>query len=228
MNRIDIKKINTKHIKNIGIILVCLLVLWIINKYYLKFRFDFKKIFSMSGFKEGFDPNALLTYDSNTPETSHSVDVINERYTCANFCGPKAQCAITREQCSTDVDCQGCQPPITEPPKYLTTTEVKPLNDAGKLTWNQTPQYSELTTDIGTFASYVKPGSLDAELTLPYQGYDAWGKPFNYGLKLADEKLAYEFSPQPEKFRFIPEYPVTKTVTGMFYDTGPTASNAKL
>lgn len=221
----DFKKINKKHIKNIGILFICFVVLWIMNKYYFKFRFDFTRLFNL---KEGFDPNALITYDSNTPETTHSIDVINERYTCANFCGPKAQCAITREQCSTDVDCQGCQPPITAPPKYLTTTEVKPLNDAGKLTWNQTPQYSELTTDIGTFASYVYPGSLDAEIIQPYQGYDTWTKSFNYGLKLADDKLTYDFSPQPEKYRFIPEYPVTKTVTGMFYDTGPTASNAKL
>lgn len=185
-------------------------------------------IMSDSNLKEGFDPNALLSYDSNSPKLSHSVDVVNERYSCSNFCGPQSQCALTREQCTSDVDCKGCQPIISEPPKYLTTTEVKPLDDAGKLTWNQTPQYSSLTTDIGTFASYVKPGSLDNEVPTPYQGVDRWTKSFNYGLKLADDKLTYDYSPEPEEYRILPTYPVTKTATGLFYDTGPTASNARL
>ena len=183
---------------------------------------------SVSNLKEGFDPNALLTYDTNSPKLSHSVDVVNERYSCSNFCGPKAQCALTREQCTSDVDCKGCQPIISEPPKYLTNTEVKPLDDAGNMTFNQTPQYSSLTTDIGTFASYVKPGSLDNEVPRPYQGVDTWTKSFNYGLKLADDKLTYDYSPAQEEYRILPTYPVTKTATGLFYDTGPTASNARL
>jgi hypothetical protein len=185
-------------------------------------------IMSSSNLKEGFDPNELLTYDTNSPKLSHSVDVVNERYSCSNFCGPKAQCALTREQCSSDIDCKGCQPIISEPPKYLTTTEVKPLDDAGNLTFSQTPQYSSLTTDIGTFASYVKTGSLDNEVPTPYQGVDTWTKSFNYGLKLADDKLTYDYSPAQEEYRILPTYPITKTATGLFYDTGPTASNARL
>lgn len=178
--------------------------------------------------KEGFDPNALLTYDSNSPKNSHNVDVVNNVYSCSNFCGPQSQCAITRQQCTSDVDCQGCQPPITAPPKYLTNTEVKPLNDAGKLTWNQTPQYSTLTTDIGSEAAYAKPGSKRAEIIRPYEGYDRWTKAFNYGLELADRKLVYDHSPEPAAFRSIPVYPVTQSATGLFYDMGPTASNADL
>ena len=81
---------------------------------------------SFFNFKEGFDPNALLTYDSNSPKNSHNVDVVNNKYSCSNFCGPQSQCALTRDQCTSDVDCQGCQPKIDAPPKYLTTTEVKP------------------------------------------------------------------------------------------------------
>jgi|694.fasta_scaffold45487_3 hypothetical protein len=178
--------------------------------------------------KEGFDPNALLIYDSNSPKNSHNVDVVNNKYSCSNFCGPKAQCAITRQQCTSDVDCQGCQPPITAPPKYLTTTEVKPLNDAGKLTWGQTPQYSTLTSDIGSRAAYAKPGSKKEEIVRPYEGYDRWTKAFNYGLELADRKLVYQYSPEPEEYRSIPVYPVTRSATGLFYDMGPTASNADL
>ena len=184
--------------------------------------------FINSKFKEGFDPNALLTYDSNSPKNSHNVDVVNNTNNCSNFCGPRSQCALTREQCTSDVDCQGCQPIIDAPPKYLTSTEVKPLNDAGKLTWTQTPQYSTLTTDIGTEAAYVIPGSKEAEIIRPYEGYDMWTKSFNFGLSLADKKLVYDHSPEPEEYRSIPVYPITITATVLFYDTGPTASNASL
>jgi len=31
------------------------------------------------------------------------------KYTCNNWCGPKSQCLLSREQCSSDVDCKGCQ-----------------------------------------------------------------------------------------------------------------------
>ena len=105
----------SRNIKYIAIIGFILFILYIIN----------------SNLKEGFNPNALLTYDSNSPKNSHNVDVVNNEYSCSNFCGPQSQCAITREQCTSDVDCQGCQPPITAPPKYL-TAEVKPLNENGK------------------------------------------------------------------------------------------------
>jgi hypothetical protein len=202
----------SKNIKYFAIFAFIIFILYIIN----------------SNLKEGFDPNALLTYDSDSPKNSHNVDVVNNKYSCSNFCGPNAQCAITREQCTSDVDCQGCKPPITSPPKYLTTREVKPLNDAGKLTLSQTPQYSSLTTDIGSEAAYARPGSKKEEIYRGYDGYDMWTKSFNYGLGLADMKLVYQNSPQPAEYRSLPVYPVTRTVTGLFYDTGPTASNADL
>lgn len=181
----------------------------------------FYKIF----IREGFDSNALLTYDSNSPKNSHNVEVVNDEYSCSNFCGPQSQCAITKQQCTSDVDCQGCQPPITAPPKYLTDTEVKPLDDAGKLTWNQVPQYSSLTTDIGSAAAYI---NKKAEIARPYEGYDKWTKSFNYGLELADKKLVNKYSPEPDEYKSIPVYPTTRSATGLFYDTGPTASNADL
>jgi hypothetical protein len=105
---------------------------------------------------------------------------------------------------------------------------VKPLNDAGKLTWNQAPQYSPLTSDIGSRAAYAKPGSKQAEIVRPYEGYDKWTKSFNLGLELADRKLVNQFSPEPDEYKSMPTYPVTRSATGLFYDMGPTASNADL
>jgi hypothetical protein len=203
-----------------------LVIGWAIYTYFFKVHYNFK---------EGFDPNALLTYDSNSPSNTHNVNLVNDKYSCSNFCGPNAQCAITREQCSSDVDCKGCQPPITAPPKYLTNLEVKPLDDAGKLTLSQTPQYSSLTTDIGTFATSLsgKPGSLDEGPPAMYQGFDKWTKSFNYGLKLSNEKLTYADTESAGTLNsadalILPQYPVTKTATGLFYDAGPNASNARL
>ena len=169
--------------------------------------------------KDGF---SSLTYDSNSPKYSHNVDVVNNNYSCSNFCGPNSQCAITREQCTSDVDCQGCQPPINNLSKDLTNTEVKPLDDAGKLTWGQTPQYSALTSDIGFRASTLR--NPEEELVRPYEGYDKWSKSFNYGLVLSNKKMAYHYQGYPSTS--IPVYPVTRTVTGLFYDMGPTAANA--
>jgi hypothetical protein len=207
----------SKMSKMSKIIILASLIIGIVTGLYYNFYF-----------REGFDPNALLTYDSNSPKNSHNVEIINNKYSCSNFCGPKSTCIKTGEQCTSDVDCQGCQPPIIAPSTYLTGAKVKPLDDAGKLTWNQTPQYSSLTTDIGSMAAYVKPGSKQQEITRPYDGYDKWTKSFNYGLAAADKKLILRNSFEPDAYKSIPMYPVTRTATGLFYDTGPTASNADL
>ena len=63
------------------------------------------------GFKQVYNPNDLLEYNPDSPLTVQNVDVVNNFYSCKNFCGPKAQCAITREQCIADIDCKGCMPP---------------------------------------------------------------------------------------------------------------------
>ena len=45
------------------------------------------------------------------PEYSHSVDLpLTTTYSCKNFCGPPARCSITGQQCTSDIDCPGCQP----------------------------------------------------------------------------------------------------------------------
>jgi hypothetical protein len=97
------------------------------------------------------------------------------------------------------------------------------------MTQGQTPQYSSLTTDIGTFATSIsgKPGSLDDGPPAMYQGFDKWTKSFNYGLKLSNDKLTYADSDTVDTL-ILPKYPVTKTATGLFYDMGPNASNARL
>lgn len=195
------------------------------------------------GFNKVYNPNDLLEYNPDSQLTVQNVDVVNNFYSCRNFCGPKAQCAITREQCLADIDCKGCVPPnihinknnntlVVENFESLLSNEDKNedkekceiQNDvgAGKLTFSQTPQYSTLTTDIGVFARIINP-----EATVPrvYEGIDTWTRAFNYGLKLAYNKL-----PKLTQFekKIEPEYPLTVTMTGAFYDVGPTPSNATI
>jgi hypothetical protein len=188
------------------------------------------------GLKQIYNPNELLEYNPDSQLTVQNVDVVNNFYTCKNFCGPKAQCAITREQCVADIDCDGCTPPnlihqnknntnnkTIESFTQLSTCDM-PQNDvaAGKLTFSQTPQYSSLTTDIGAFARVI---NNDAKVPRMYEGIDTWTKSFNYGLKLAYSKLP-KLSASEELIK--PVYPLSVTATGNFYDLGPPPSNSTI
>jgi hypothetical protein len=228
------------HYLLIFVVIVVIIVFGIIAYYLLSLK---------EGFKQVYNPNDLLEYNPDSPLTVQNVDVVNNFYSCKNFCGPKAQCAITREQCIADIDCKGCVPPNIHINKNKNTLIVENFesllsnkdknnendngknkdnceiqNDvaAGKLTFSQTPQYSTLTTDIGAFARIINP-----EATVPrmYEGIDTWTRAFNYGLKLAYNKLP-KLTPFEKKIE--PEYPVTVTMTGAFYDVGPTPSNATI
>lgn len=202
-----------------------------INYIYLGFSYK-------EGLNQIYNPNELLEYNPDSPLTVQNVDVVNNYYTCKNFCGPKAQCAITREQCVADIDCDGCVPPtLTQQNKnnnknnnntiesftQLSSCDI-PQNDvaAGKLTFSQTPQYSTLTTDIGAFARVI---NNDAKVPRMYEGIDMWTKSFNYGLKLAYSKLP-KLSASEEVIK--PNYPLSVTATGNFYDLGPLPSNSTI
>jgi len=212
------------------VIFVVVVIIGIISYYMVSLKEGFNKV---------YNPNDLLEYNPDSQLTVQNVDIINNFYSCKNFCGPKAQCAITREQCLADIDCKGCIPPnihinknalVVENFESSTSTSNKGKdkcviqNDvgAGKLTFSQTPQYSELTTDIGTFSRIINP-----EATVPrmYEGIDTWTRAFNYGLKLAYTKLP-KLTPFEKKIE--PEYPLTVSMTGTFYDLGPTPSNATI
>jgi len=165
---------------------------------------------------EGFD------IDIGAPGTSHTVDLpINNPVSCENMCGPLARCSKTGEQCSTDVDCFGCQPKVSIPKNEL--IDIRGQNDAGKLTASFTPTYSNLTTDIGTQAKlYDKGENLDPPTY--FKGVDQWTDSFKAGMELYNKK----FNPSIGVLPFLPKYPMRTTLTGEFQDDGPLASNAYL
>ena len=105
-------KFNFKYTIIYILLCLCLFLFWIVIKYG-----------KIENFNNRIDPiSALINYkDINSPLYSHNVNLpINDPISCKNFCGPNAKCLITREQCTSDVDCKGCN--RIHPLGYYTNT----------------------------------------------------------------------------------------------------------
>lgn len=209
-------KLNKNNLVVIILALTSLVLLFLIFNYT-------SYLFKNGYYTECFDSNIALYKDSGSPTTSHSVDLpLNTTYSCMNFCAPAtARCAITGEQCMADIDCRGCNP--YGPSYTASTANVPGQNDAGKLTWGQTPTYSTLTTDIGTQAKlFVSNKNKLEKPAMADFGVNTWVSAFDGGQKLFDAKY------KPSGLQFMPNYDKRYTVTGQFIDDGPLASNAYL
>lgn len=238
--------------------IICLFLFWIMVKYgtYILNNFCLSKSLK-EGLTNGltdfeqysqkivpYPKDAIINYnDVNSPLYSHTVNMpINDPVSCKNFCGPKSQCLLTREQCTSDIDCYGCNPG-PKPQDSCVTKDVKPYDATGKLGQNQGLQYSPLTTGYNNhnadFAQ-IYEGSKDAQLTVPYQGLDMWTESFNKGLELYNKKResaekysegvsnAIPFATETKLPYYEAKYPMTVSLTGQFYETTPPASNAAL
>ena len=156
--------------------------------------------------------------------TSHTVDLpLTTTYSCKNMCGPQARCSLTGQQCTADIDCPGCQPKINGVKTQSNNNRNVPAdNDAGKLTVGVTPQYSPLTSDIGTKALTIS-GKEFSKTPSPTFGINTWRDDFNEEQKLFDKR----YKP-PNNIQFMPSYSPRYSVTGDFIEEGPLASNAIL
>ncbi len=151
-----------------------------------------------------------------------TVDLpINTRYSCENMCGPPGRCSITGQQCATDVDCDGCHEPLDKNITSQNTLKIVGQNDAGKMTYNQTPQYSVLTTDIGTRAKLYK-NSINLRAPQYNYGVNKWRGTYDAGMELYDQR----YNPSIEHNNFLPVYKKRPTLSGQFTVEGPLASNA--
>lgn len=160
--------------------------------------------------------------DNGSPSTNHTVSLpLTTTTTCQNMCGPNNRCSLTGEQCSSDIDCFGCNPHTKQfAAENSQLVDYRGQNDAGKLTTEQTPTYSVLTTDIGTHAKLVnKP---DAPPPGYFKGVDTWRETFDAQKELFDKR----YSPAAQSF--MPNYPKRPTLSGEFVDDGPLAANAFL
>ena len=218
------------------------------------FRFIIKYGSSVcSSFKEGltdfekysqqvipYPEDARINYnDLNSPQYSHTVNLpINDPVSCKNFCGPNAKCLLTKEQCTSDIDCQGCNPGPTKQ-TACQTKDVDPYDGAGKLGQIQGLQYSPLTTGYNNhninFAQ-IYPDSKNAQIKRPYEGLDQWTDSFNKGLELYNKKRGIadkyitdtNLDTDTNMTSFETKYPTTVSATGLFYETTPPASNSSL
>lgn len=188
-----------------------------------------------------YPKNATINYnDVNSPLYSHTVNLpINDPVSCKNFCGPTSKCLLTGEQCTSDVDCSGCNPG-PKPVSSCITKEVDPYDATGKLGQNQGLQYSSLTTGYNNhnadFAQ-IYDGSKDNQIKRSYEGVDLWEKSFNKGMELYNKKTSFAdsesdtglfFGFESKKQYYEPKYPMTVSATGLFYETTPPASNQSL
>ena len=155
--------------------------------------------------------------ESTTGETSHTVNLpLTTTYSCTNYCGPTAKCAVTGEQCFTDVDCKGCQPDTPsqkKKPEYIDGND-----DAGKLTVGVTPTYSSLTAGFGTKERIVTKDMYSRPSQANF-GIDTWGNAFNEGQTLFNKRY------KSHQLKFMPKYPQMYTMTGEFITDGPLPSN---
>jgi hypothetical protein len=159
-------------------------------------------------------------FDVNSPSYSHTVDLpINTTYSCKNFCGPPARCAITGQQCTADIDCPGCQP--NESSKNKVTKPIPGDNDAGKLSFNQTPHYSPLTSGYGTQQRIISKNKF-SKPDSPNLGTNTWIDSYK-----SDEKQ-YNSIFKPNNLEYAPNYPKRYSMSGDFLLDGPLASNAYL
>jgi hypothetical protein len=152
------------------------------------------------------------------PTTSHTVDLpLNTTYSCKNFCGPTARCAITGQQCFTDIDCPGCQPYSPPLPKDNTGC-ISGDNDAGKLTLGVTPQYSSLTSGYGTQERIITDDMYGKPSQANF-GVDVWGESFNQIQTLYNKRY------KPNQLEYMPNYPPQYSLTGEFIGDGPLPAN---
>jgi hypothetical protein len=228
---------------------LCLFLFWIIINYGSSVCNDLKIVEGLTEFEKyshqiiPYPKDALINYnDINSPQYSHTVNLpINDPVSCKNFCGPNAQCLLTREQCTSDIDCQGCNPG-PKPQDTCITKEVPPYDATGKL-GQQGLQYSPLTTgynDHNADFAQIYEGSKDAQLKVPYQGLDLWTDSFNKGLELYNRKRkiadkysegvsnAIPIATESKISYYEPKYPMTISTTGLFYETTPPASNSAI
>lgn len=157
---------------------------------------------------------------TESSSTSHTVDLpLTTTKSCQNKCGPPARCYITGHQCTSDIDCPGCQP--YTPPLSSSEKKIPGNDDAGKLTFNQTPQYSPLTTGYGTDEKLFT-NNLNQKPMQPDFGPNKWIADF---IEM-EQKYKQVFS--PGEMKYMPQYTKHWSITGDFLEEGPYPSNSTL
>lgn len=171
-----------------------------------------KKSINKKVINEGFNT-------TESSDTTHTVNLpLTTTTSCSNFCGPTARCSMTGQQCTSDIECPGCQPNVPQPQSQY-TPNVPGNDDAGKLSYKS--GYSTLTTDIGSKAAIYNDNKMGDPVQANF-GQNTWIDKFNESRQLFNERY------KPAGLENLPSYPDRTSVTGQFTDEGPLAANAYL
>ena len=226
------KRFNILFLAGISFILiVCIFksIEFLVKNKYFGERFQ-QMTYNNNSYAKSFSPNTSsnckiyfepftnqMTQQNNS--TSQTVDMpLNTTTSCSNFCSPTSRCAVTGQQCLSDMDCPGCQP---NEPDSSNSDCVPGNDDAGKLTTGNTPTYSILTNDIGTKSTtftrnkFAKPPS-------PNYGVNIWMSKFK------EENTMFKQRYTPSNLQYMPSYPERHSLTGDFVENGPLPSNSFL
>jgi hypothetical protein len=163
---------------------------------YLPINFDY---FLLGTKREYFTPKQNV----NMP--------INTNYSCSNICGTQNRCRITGEQCTSDVDCFGCQPK-----KFYKNGVIHPSFD-------EKHSYTWVLGGTNIFYPDNKRHPIEGFGLAPPEynkGVNTWRSIFDMGMNL------YKNRYEPKKLPLELNYPQQYTLSGEFLQSVPYASNA--
>jgi len=213
------KKYNNDNIRIIFLFISFIIFLFFTVLLNFVFYMKKKEEFSSSS------PDYIDYYNKlyNDPKYSHTVDLpLTTIYSCDNKCSSQSKCYITGEQCTSDVDCQGCKIPIPKDKKY-NNKNVIGINQSGKYSF-LAPEFSTLTDDIGTKAKIYSNKNLNKPSPESSTQF-LFEKEVNLGTKINKKNSSYIWNPK-QNDKYALNYPRRFTTTGLFLDDGPLASNS--
>jgi hypothetical protein len=216
--------LSRKNKVNIFLFGFCIILLIIVFKE-IDFSVKSGKVFESYNNYNNYNNDVNNFYNDNYNVNTSKVDLpLNSSGKCQNGCGPNARCYIGGTQCFTDTDCIGCallqkNSSLNIDTPLAIEDNVAGENDAGKLSFNSTPQYSKLTSGYGTKQREIIDDFYDAPPPLQY-GVNTWSINFATGDSLFKQRYT------PTGTSFTPNYPRRTTLSGEFIDDGPLPSNA--
>lgn len=157
-------------------------------------------IYYLANTRETFTNNSTSSNLINNISTSVTVNMpLLNSNSCSNFCGPKATCAMTGDQCSSDMDCSGC------------------MQDGSSNNIPVANNDSTLTTGYGTHEKII----TDNYYEKPAQGNfgtNTWKNAFTIGQQLYNKTYN-------QSSYISMNYPIRYSITGEFTGNGPLPAN---
>ena len=209
--------------------------------------FLYFKINNKSIGQENFSKYRSYYTDLGLPGTSHTVNLpINTTFECENKCMPPARCSITGQQCSSDIDCCGCNPnakkiqqlleegvdlndinnEVGSIDKFVEGFFPKKLSEGFSADQLKSAYGNDAKNKVTDFDLFTKESELFSKPPQYYLGEDMWSKSFYEGAKLFNDahdpniqKARYAGGPDPGQFQL--KYPDRTTLSGLFVENGP-------